>query len=105
MPPNYSTPGNTFETWRQAVEDLNFEVLISTYTNASQDNLRKEIARTSFEGLKAMQKETRRTRFAVEKIVYEDDHAFVRVSRRRGRRNEIEILRMIKEDGRWKLLP
>jgi len=102
---NYSDPYKTFETWRQAAEALEFEILIESYASSSQDKLRKEIASTSLEGIKEMQREARKTKFKVEKVVYEDNRAYVRILRKRGRSNEIEIIRMIKEGPDWKLLP
>jgi hypothetical protein len=88
-----------------AAESLQYEILISSYTSSSQEEIRRDISAKTEEGLKAMQKEAKDTDFSVEKIVYEDRMAYVRVRRKRGRATDIEVLRMIKEGDHWKLLP
>jgi len=103
--PNYSDPHQTFRTWQQASRLLDFEILIESYATSAQEKLRKKIASTSFEGIKAMQKEARKTKFKIEKVVYEDNHAYLRIRRKKGRQSEIEVIKMIKEGPDWKLLP
>jgi hypothetical protein len=102
---SFQTPEDTFKTWRQAAERLDLETLVTCYSQPMQSSFRKEISANSAEGLKAMQRETQETEFKIEKIVYEDKKAYLRVVRHRGTAAEIEILNMIKEGTDWKLIP
>src|SRR5665213_3538853 len=79
---SFHSPEETFETWRESAERLGFETLISCYAIEARPNVRKDIEQTSEEGLKAMRDETRRTKFTIEKVVYDKDRAFLRTSRR-----------------------
>ncbi len=102
---SYKTPEETFETWRQAAERLDFETLIACYAASARPGVRKDIAATSEEGLRAMRDETRKTKFKIEKIVYEKDKAYLRTSRRIPGGDDIEVLVMIKEGQDWRLVP
>ncbi len=102
---SFQTPEETFQTWMAAAADLNLELLVSTYTSEAQEGFRKDLKNTSTEELKAMQRETKATRFKIEKVVYENDKAYVRVLRRLDRQEEVEVLTMILQNGHWKIFP
>ena len=103
--PSYATPQDTFRTWKHAAARLDYNLLVSTYVHSAKDKLLNELSNETDQGLRAMQIEARDTNFSVEKVVYENRVAYLRVLRKRGRRAEIEVVRMIKERGSWKLLP
>ncbi|MBN8555537.1 MAG: hypothetical protein J0L93_08845 [Deltaproteobacteria bacterium] len=102
---SYQTPEDTFKTWRQAVERLDLQAVTECYAVGAQPGLRKEIVTTSKEGLEAMQRETRDTTFEIQKIIFEDRRAYLRVERKRKGTTEIEVVNMVKESNGWKLLP
>ena len=102
---SYQTPEETFKTWRQAVERLDLQAVTDCYAVGAQPGLRKEIVATSKEGLEAMQRETRDTTFEIQKIVFENRRAYLRVERKRQGTSEIEVVNMVKEAGGWKILP
>lgn len=101
----YSTPEQTFETWRQAAVRLDLPTLLTCYASSQKSSIENELQALSEEGLKAMQKEADRTDFRIEKIIYEKDKAYLRTSRKIGKAEDIEVLVMIKEGLDWKLLP
>ena len=103
--PRYTSPEETFESWRQAAIQLDLEALVNSYAKDAQPGLRQEINSSTSEALKAMQRETRETEFAIEKIVYENNRAYLRVKRKINKSVEIEVLTMTKEESGWKLLP
>lgn len=103
--PAYGTPEETFKTWQNAAETLNLEVLLSCYVLDAQAELRKEFSESSSAQLKAMQAETRDTRFRVEKVLFDGPRAFLRVRRSRGSDVDVEVVNMVLERGAWKLLP
>jgi hypothetical protein len=103
--PRFDTPEHTFDTWKRSVIDLDLQTLIRTYIQASQLQMRRQIENESPESLKAMSDETKRTSFRIEKIIFEDKTAFVRVNRRMGQTSDIEVLTMILESDGWKLVP
>lgn len=105
MTASFKTPEETFRTWKNAAERLDLETLVSCYAAATQPDLRREISANSSEGLKAMQRETQDTQFRIEKVVYEDHRAYLRVIRKRGAAEEVEIVNMIKEGMNWRLVP
>ena len=108
MPPmvkSFKTPEETFETWRQAAERLDLETLVACYASNAKAGVRKDIEKTSQEGLHSMQEETRKTKFKIEKIVYEKDRAYLRAQRSLKGDSDIEVLTMVKEGEEWKLLP
>jgi hypothetical protein len=102
---SFATPEETFATWRQSVERLDLETLMACYASGAQPVVRKEISTTSKEGIKAMQTETKDTTFEIQKIVFEDNRAYLRVERKKAGTSEIEVVNMIKETDGWKLLP
>lgn len=102
---SFQTPEQTFETWREAARRLDLETLLACYASGAQSQMRKEISSNSEEGLKSMQKEAEDTDFKVEKIVFEDKRAYLRVSRKRAKAEDIEVINMVKEGPDWKIIP
>jgi hypothetical protein len=103
--PSYATPKDTFKTWKHAAARLDYNLLVSTYIDSAKDKLLNELSTETEQGLRAMQVEAEDTSFSVEKVIFEDRVAYLRILRKRGRRSEVEVLRMVKENGGWKLLP
>lgn len=106
--PAYGSPEETFRTWKQAIIDENYDVLISCYIEAAQSDMRREIETSSPDGLRSMRDETKRTTFKIEKVVYQENKAFLRVSRTlRGHSDDpdIEVVNMLLEKGAWRLAP
>jgi hypothetical protein len=100
-----ATPEKTFETWRQAASRLDMEALLSTYSSSSRPMIEDELARSTEDALRSMQKETKKTRFEIERVLFENNIAYLRVRRRVGRADEVEVLTMIKEGEDWKIQP
>ncbi len=103
--PRYSTPEETFRTWRQAAENLDLPLLVSCYADTAKAKLRDDLSKTSKEGLAAMQEEAKETKFEIEKIVYERHRAYLRVKRSLDGSDEIEVVTMVKEGPNWKIIP
>lgn len=102
---DFSSPEKTFETWRYAVSELNFPLLLQCYAVSARPQIELDIKNNSDEGLKAMQREARETKFEIQKIVFEEKRAYLRVERIRNKVSEIEIVNMVKESGLWKIMP
>jgi len=102
---SYDTPEKTFDTWRYAARNLDISTLLSTYAKSARPSIESDLAKSSKEALKSMQDEAKNTDFKIEKIVYEDNLAYLRVLRKVKNQNEVEVLTMIKEGDKWKLLP
>ncbi len=100
-----SSPEKAFETWRLAILHMDTTVLIDSYVVEAREGMRREISETTRDGIEAMRSETARTKFEIEKIVYQQNKAFVRVRRELEGDSEIELVTMIQEDGQWRLLP
>lgn len=103
--PTYDTPEATFQTWRHAAEKLDLQTLVNTYASAARGQMMKELENTEPPALKAMQAETLKTKFEVQKIVYEGARAYVRIMRTFEGQQEVEVLNMIRESEGWKILP
>lgn len=104
-PKSYSTPENTFRTWKYAAEKMDIQTLLESYANSARPSVEEDLAKSSHEALAQMQKETKKTNFEIQKIVYENDLAYLRILRKKGRVAEVEVVTMIKEGNNWKLLP
>lgn len=102
---DYSSPEATFNTWTYAARNLDLRVLLESYAQSARPAMEQELGKTTQEALEAMQKEARLTSFDIEKIVYEDNLAYLRVRRKLKKDEGIEILTMVKEGDAWKLLP
>jgi sugar-specific transcriptional regulator TrmB len=100
-----SSPEKAFETWKQAILRMDTTVLIDSYVVEAREGIRRELSETTRDGIEAMRLETSRTKFEIEKIVYQQNKAFVRVRRDLAGDSEIELVTMIQEDGQWRLLP
>lgn len=102
---SFRSPEETFETWRQAAEVLDLQTLLACYSAKTQQTVEDELKSSSSEALKEMQKETKRTKFQIEKVIYEKDRAYLRTTRRLAKSEDVEVLLMVKEGQDWKLVP
>lgn len=102
---NFESPEQTFETWRQAAVRLDLQTLIESYSQSARAKIEQDLASSTENALRQMKREAKETKFSLEKIVYEEDVAYLRVKRERNRMSEIEVLTMVNESGAWKLLP
>lgn len=102
---DFSTPEATFETWKGAAKELDLKLLVDSYALSARPSIESELARTTEEALQSMKKETQKTQFVIEKVVYEDNLAYLRIRRSIQKNKSIEVVTMIKEGDSWKLLP
>lgn len=102
---DFSTPEAAFETWKGAAKKLDLKLLIDSYALSARPSIESELARTTEEALQSMKKETQKTHFLIEKVVYEDNLAYLRIRRKLQKNESIEVVTMIKEGDSWKLLP
>lgn len=99
------SPESTFLSWKQAASQLDIESLLETYSSRSRPSIEDELARATDDALRTMARETRQTRFEIERVIFEDQVAYLRVRRRFGPINEVEVITMIKEGENWKIQP
>lgn len=102
---SYETPEKTFESWSYAARELDLNTILESYAASARPSIEDELRKSSQESLQAMQSEAVDTEFKIERIVYEDDIAYLRVRRNRDKLTEIEVITMVKENDQWKLLP
>lgn len=102
---SYETPQDAFMTWKQAAARMDLETVLDSYVRSVRSQVQKELERTSSEAMRAMQREAKKTRFTIERVVYEDEKAYLRIRREMNGGESIEILTAVKERGEWKLIP
>lgn len=102
---SYKTPEATFATWQHAASKLDLGLLLRSYANSARPVIEADLKRTTEEELKKMSEEARETSFSIEKVVFEENTAYLRVRRKMKKMQDIEVVTMIKEDNQWKLLP
>jgi len=100
-----STPEKAFETWKNAVIKSEQLALIECYIMEAREGMRRELAETTSNGIEAMRSETARTKFEIEKIVFQQNKAFVRIRRELDGESDVEVLTMVQEEGQWLLQP
>lgn len=101
----FHSPEAAFETWRHAAIEMDLNLLVRSYANSARPVIESDLRRTTQEELEKMSQEARRTKFSIERIVFEENLAYLRVRRELNRMQDIEVLTMVKEDNQWKLLP
>ncbi len=101
----FSSPQETFETWKYAAQNLDISLLVSTYASSARSSMEDEFKNAAPQEMKQMQDEAKKTKFSIEKVVYEGDRAFLRVKREYKSRWEDEVLTMVREGQEWKILP
>ncbi len=105
MKRDFSTPEAAFETWKGAATKLDLRLLVESYAQSARPSIEEELARTTQEALQAMRTETQRTQFFVEKVVFEENLAYMRIRRKMRNTESIEVITLIKEGSSWRLLP
>lgn len=103
--PRFSTPLNTFKTWKNAAGHGRIEEIVRCYSQSFQEMIYESLKNMTEEQVDAMVRETRSTEFRIERIVFKGKMAFARVARKRADFNDEDVLNFVKENGLWKLIP
>ena len=102
--PEFSTVEKTFERWRKAMADGDYEKMIDTYALMFQGFLANQMNQVG-EGLKKMQKELEGWKFEVKGSSVKGDTATLKVLRKKGEESDTGEIAFVKENGEWKMLP
>ena len=102
--PEFSTVEKTFERWRKAMADGDYEKMIDCYALMFQGFLANQMSQVG-EGLKKMQKELEGWKFEVKGSSVKGDTATLKVLRKKGEESDTGDIAFVKENGEWKMLP
>ena len=102
--PEFSTVEKTFERWRKAMADGDYEKMIDCYALMFQGFLANQMSQVG-EGLKKMQKELEGWKFEVKGSSAKGDTATLKVLRKKGEESDTGDIAFVKENGEWKMLP
>jgi hypothetical protein len=108
LPParaEFSTPEKTFQRYKEALVKNDVNKLIDCYALMYQGMMAAELGRTTDEQRKKMQSEIAGTKLEVKSSKITGRNATLKVERRKGDEAETADVRMVLENGEWKLTP
>ncbi|MDB4970429.1 MAG: hypothetical protein JWN44_6118 [Myxococcales bacterium] len=108
LPParaEFSTPEKTFQRYKDALTKSDINKLIDCYALMYQGVMSAELGRTSEEQRKKMQSEISGTKLEIKSSKITGSNATLKVQRSKGEEVETADVRMVLENGEWKLTP
>jgi hypothetical protein len=103
--PDFSSPKKTFLAWRKAAVDGNLERMATCFLSAAKDDQLAELKSYSKDRIKEMSKETKKTDFSFSEPLFDQDRAYLSVTRKIGAYQRSEVIQFQKEGENWKMLP
>jgi len=108
LPParaEFSTPEKTFARYKDALVKNDINKLIDCYALMYQGMMAAELGRTTDEQRKKMQSEIAGTKLEIKSSKITGSSAALKVQRAKGDEVETADVRMVLENGEWKLTP
>lgn len=105
--PEFSTVEKTFERWKKALADADFEKMIDCYALMYQGFLANQMSQAGQSGdaVKKMQKDLEGWKFEVKGSSIKGETATLKVLRKKGDESDTGDIAFVKENGEWKMLP
>ena len=101
----YATPEKTFARYKDALTKNDLPKLIECYALMYQGVMANEMSHTSDDQKKKMQSEIAGTKLEVKSSKITGSNATLKVQRTKGDEVETADVRMVLENGEWKLTP
>jgi hypothetical protein len=101
----FSTPEKTFSRYKDALVKNDITKLIDCYALMYQGVMAAELGRTTDEQRKKMQSEIAGTKLEIKASKVTGNSATLKVQRTKGDEAETADVRMVLENGEWKLTP
>ncbi len=108
LPParaEFSTPEKTFNRYKDALGKNDINKLIDCYALMYQGVMAAELGRTTDEQRKKMQSEIAGTKLEIKSSKITGNSATLKVERKKGDEVETADVRLVLENGEWKLTP
>jgi hypothetical protein len=108
LPParaEFSTPEKTFQRYKDALGKNDVSKLIDCYALMYQGVMAAELSHASDEQKKKMQSEIAGTKLEIKASKITGNNATLKVQRSKGDEVETADIRMVLENGEWKLTP
>jgi hypothetical protein len=102
--PEYSTPEKTFNRYKDALLKSDFGKVIDCYSLMYQGLLAQQLEHGG-EELKKMQKEVEGMKFEIKGSKISGSQATLKVQRTKGDDHETSDVRLVLENGEWKMTP
>ena len=102
--PEFATVEKTFERWKKALADGDYEKMIDCYALMFQGFLANQMSQVG-EGLKKMQKDLEGWKFEIKGSSVKGETATLKVLRKKGDESDTGDIAFVKENGEWKMLP
>jgi hypothetical protein len=108
LPParaEFATPEKTFQRYKDALTKNDINKLIDCYALMYQGVMAAELGRTTDDQRKKMQQEIAGTKIEIKSSKVSGNTALLKVQRSKGEESETADVRMVLENGEWKLTP
>jgi hypothetical protein len=108
LPPartEFSTPEKTFARYKEALVKNDINKLIDCYALMYQGVMAAELSHTSDEQKKKMQSEMAGTKLEIKSSKVSGNSATLKIQRSKGDEVETADVRLVLENGEWKLTP
>jgi hypothetical protein len=106
LPParaEYSTPEKTFNRYKDALQKSDFPRVVDCYALMYQGMMGAQLMQASADELKKMQKEVEGVKFEIKGSKITGAQATLKVQRTRGDDVETSDVRLVLENGEWKM--
>jgi hypothetical protein len=106
LPParaEFSTPEKTFQRYKDALLKNDMAKVIDCYALMYQGMMSAQLGQASSEELKKMRSEVEGTRFEIKGSKISGSSATLKVQRLKGSESETTELRLVLENGEWKM--
>ena len=106
LPParaEYSTPEKTFNRYKEALLKADFQRVVDCYALMYQGMMGAQLTQASPDELKKMQKEVEGVKFEIKGNKISGAQATLKVQRTRGDDVETSDVRLVLENGEWKM--
>lgn len=103
--PEFSTPQKTFQRYKEALLKNDNHKLVDCYALMYQGMMAAELSQATDEQRKKMQTELAGTKLEITGAKINGSHATLKVQRTKGGESETADVRLVQENGEWKLTP
>ncbi len=106
LPParaEFSTPEKTFNRYKDALQKSDFQRVVDCYALMYQGLMGAQLGQASPDELKKMQKEVEGVKFEIKGSKISGGQATLKVQRSRGDDVETSDVRLVLENGEWKM--
>lgn len=100
-----SSPQKTFQFWMHSAKNLDIEGMVRCYAAYSQVQKRNELLAIKADELASQKKAFERSTFSISEPLVLGNRATLKIERKIGETEQMEMFEFVLENGEWKIIP